>query len=157
MADQEQDEAPPRPLRDQIEQVISAFDNDRMRADGVMHLLQETGHVLLGAPEARVILADAQQFAGQLILSNLAIRIIRMTIMTGIETPESKATERFIRDYCDGRNHGPVGKPMLWPGTLPGLAALLRQWEFEPTETKPAYVRRKTRDLTSIEIPDVVN
>lgn len=141
MADQEQDEAP-RPLQVEIEEVISAFDNDKMRAAGVMSVLNQTGHYLPGLPPAEQILSDARRFAEELTLSNLALRLIRMTIMTGIMTPESKASERWLRDYLDGRNHGPVGKPMLWPEKLPGLAGLMRDWGYKPSLTKPAYVMR---------------
>jgi len=211
---------PPRPLLDQIEEVISAFDTDRQRAGGVMALLQgagnymfsssaaetwlddddddddqekrapplrdeiaqiiaseehqrsiekgrdlmggetlgvtaadlkayniierlkDRGHICPGAPPASVILTDAQQFAERLTLSNLATRLIRMTIMTGVMTPESSGSERWLRDYLDGRNHGPVGKPMLWPDNLPGIAGMLRDWGFAPTAAKPAYVTR---------------
>lgn len=149
MNDQDQDEAP-RQLRDQIEEVISAFDDDKLRASGVMALLNETGHYLPGLPSADVILNDARRFAEELTLSNLALRLIRMTIMTGILTPESKGSERWLRDYLDGRNHGPVGKPMLWPAKLPGLAGLMRDWGYKPTPTKPAFV---TRDLDKPEGP----
>lgn len=111
-------------------------------ANEIMLALAEQGHVIPHLPPAKEILADAELFAEQLILANLALRIVRMVILTGLETSETEPARRFIRDYLDGKNHGPAGKAMLWPARLPGLAGLLRQWGFEPTPTEPQYVAR---------------
>lgn len=110
-------------------------------ADKIMELLHARGHVLPGCPAAAQILKDAQQFAGQYTLAVLCIRLLRM-LNTRIVTPETKGTEKWLNDYLDGRNHGPVGKPMLWPGGLVGLSDQLRQWGYQPTPTKPAFVAR---------------
>lgn len=117
-------------------------------ADQVIALLVEAGHFVPGAPPAAQILADAKSFAEQLILSNLALRILNMLAWAHIETPETKPARRFIEDYLEGKNHGPVGKAMLWPVGLPGLAHLLRDWGFEPTATTPAFVARSAPKLT---------
>lgn len=114
----------------------------RAVAQMIVEQLVEQGHIVPGCPPALQILKDAQQFAGQLALSNLATRVYRMVKMTHIVTPESAGTEKWITDYLDGKNHGPIGKPMLWPRQLPGLAQLLRDWGFQPTPTKPAFVAR---------------
>lgn len=117
-------------------------------ADTIVALLTEQGHVVPGAPPAATILRDAKQFAEQLILSNLALRILSMLAWSHIETPETKPARRFIEDYLDGKNHGPAGKPMLWPAKMPGLAHMLRDWGFEPTPTLPPYVARSAPKLT---------
>lgn len=109
--------------------------------DAVMTLLVDSGHYLPGCPPARQVLKDAEQFAGQFMLALLCVRLLRM-MNTRIVTPESKGTEKWLNDYIDGRNHGPVGKPMFWPGGLPGLCDQLRQWGYGPTPTKPAFVCR---------------
>jgi hypothetical protein len=117
----------------------------RDQADAVMALLVERGHVLPGAPPAQRILDDAKQFAMQLTLSNLALRVLNMLAFSNIQTPESKPARQWIDDYLEGRNHGPVGKPMLWPGKMPGMASLLRDWGFVPTIAapgQPSYVAR---------------
>lgn len=155
---------PDRPLRDEIAEVIygtsqecverpwdpewstpsdlpvvnDAFDT----ADQVMNLLNERGHYLPGAPPAAVILQDAKTFAERLTLSNLALRAFAMLGSLSLDTPETQPAKRWIVDYIEGKNHGPVGYPMLWPAQLPGLAHMLREWGFEPTPTVPAYVAR---------------
>jgi hypothetical protein len=114
-------------------------------ASAVAALLVETGHVIPGAPPAAQILEDAKSFAGRLTLSNLALRILNMLAWSTVETPESKPARRWLEDYLEGRNHGPVGMPMLWPGQLPGICHLLREWGFMPTIAQPgqpSYVAR---------------
>lgn len=114
----------------------------RDSADAVMELLQARGHFLPGCPPAAQILKDAQQFAGQFTLALLTVRLLRM-LNTRIVTPETKPMERWLNDYIDGRNHGPIGKPMLWPKDLPGLADQLRGWGYMPTPTTPSFVARQ--------------
>lgn len=109
--------------------------------DAVMQLLVDSGNVLPGCPPAARMLKDAEQFAGQLQLAMLCVRLLRM-LNTRIVTPETKGLERWLNDYIDGKNHGPIGKPMLWPGGLPGLSQQLRDWGFQPTPTRPAFVAR---------------
>lgn len=143
---QEPTEAPDKPLRDEIVEVLAAFFGHRedttQAAGAVMALLNERGHVMPGFPPARQILRDAEQFAGQLILANLTVRIMAMLATVTIENPETKPTRKWLNDYLDGKNHGPVGKPMLWPGQLPALASMLRSWGYQPTPTTPAFVAR---------------
>lgn len=115
-------------------------------ADAIMHLLNERGHYLPGCPPAAQILKDAQQFAGQLSLAMLVIRLLRI-LDTKIETPESKGTRRWLLEYIDGKNHGPVGRPMLWPSGLKGLAGMLREWGYQPTPTNPPFVARRPEPL----------
>jgi hypothetical protein len=121
----------------------------RDQAHAVMHLLHERGHVLPGAPPTQQILADAQQFAGQLILTKLALRILNMLAWSQLQTPESKPARKWIEDYIEGRNHGPAGKPMLWPAQLPGMAQMLRDWGFQPTVATPAQPSYVARVLTN--------
>lgn len=114
-------------------------------ADAIMQLLQDRGHYLPGAPPAAVILNDAKSFAERLVLSNLALRILNMLAWSNVQTPETKPARKWIEDYLEGRNHGPVGQPMLWPGQLPGMCHLLRDWGFQPTIAGPgqaSYVAR---------------
>lgn len=120
----------------------------RDQAEAVMRLLMDRGHYLPGAPPAQRILEDAKSFAERLTLSNLTARIIAMLYTTAIETPESKPAKRWIDDYLEGRNHGPIGKPMLWPARLPGTAAMLRSWGFIPTPTMPPFVARQLANPT---------
>ena len=131
------------PLRDEIRDLLIATEMQRPEqiADALTHLLNERGHYLPGCPPAAQILQDAQQFAGQFMLAMLCVRLLRM-LNTRIVTPETKGMERWLNDYIDGKNHGPVGKPMFWPGGLPGLAQQLRQWGYAPTDTRPQFVAR---------------
>lgn len=113
----------------------------------VMTLLMERGHYLPGRPPAALILEDAQSFAERLTLSNLALRVMNMLAWSTLQTPETTPARRWLDDYLEGKNHGPVGQPMLWPAQLPGMAQMLRDWGFAPTPTQPAYV---ARDLAPI-------
>ncbi|MBS67247.1 MAG: hypothetical protein Tp170SUR191951_40 [Prokaryotic dsDNA virus sp.] len=136
------DQSPPS-LRDELRDLLIATEMQRPEqiSDAILHLLNERGHYLPGCPPAAQILKDAQQFAGQLTLSNLCVRLLRI-MNSPIKTPESKGMERWLTDYIEGRNHGPIGKPMFWPSGLEGLAHQLRQWGFQPTPTRPAFVAR---------------
>lgn len=150
-------EAKAPPLRDEIEELLASLspsergDGDpaacKVMADSIMHLLNERGHYLPGCPPAAQILKDAEQFAGQFMLSMLCVRLLRM-LNTRIVTPETKPMERWLTDYIDGKNHGPIGKPMFWPQNLPGLAQQLRQWGYAPTETRPPFVARARQEPT---------
>lgn len=143
---------PDRPLRDliadelltHIKRASSAGPGAlaASQADAVMALLNECGHYLPGAPPAAQILKDAQEFASKLILSNLALRILNMLAFSKVQTPETAGVRRWLDDYLEGRNHGPVGAPMLWPGRMPGICHLLKEWGFEPTKTMPPFVAR---------------
>lgn len=119
----------------------------RDQAEAVAKWLLEQGHVVPGAPPAQTIIKDAQSFAAQLSLALLTIRLLRVAY-SPIKTPESKGMERWLNDYVDGRNHGPVGKPMLWPSNLAGLCEQLREWGFQPTASRPAFVARRPNKPT---------
>lgn len=146
-------EAKTPPLRQEIVDLITAMAPDGTDgshgevADAIMHLLNERGHYLPGCPPANQILKDAEQFAGQFMLSMLCVRLLRM-LNTRIVTPETKPMERWLTDYIDGKNHGPIGRPMFWPQNLPGLAQQLRQWGYAPTETRPPFVARARQEPT---------
>lgn len=150
--------APEKPLHEEIAATLLAQATGtagpgeeamaRQQAGAVMQLLQDRGHYLPGAPPAQQILEDAKSFAERLVLSNLALRILNMLAWAKIETPETKPARQWIDDYLEGRNHGPVGKPMLWPARLPGMAHLLRSWGFEPTPTMPPFVARSLPNPT---------
>jgi hypothetical protein len=118
-------------------------------ADAIMNLLNERGHYLPGCPPAQRILDDAKSFAERLTLSNLACRVLFMLAWSTIETPESRPARKWVEDYLEGRGHGPIGKPMLWPARLPGLAGLLREWGFEPSPSMPPYVARSLPNPTA--------
>lgn len=151
MSDPVFEEAPPRPLHDDLVALIrdqlgsndhDVSDWEKGFASAIMQLLNERGHYLPGCPPAEQILADARQFAEEVVLSKLTVRLLRMGRASGIMTPETKGMERWLNDYIDGRHHGPLGKPMLWPSGLKGLAGQLREWGFEPTATRPPFVAR---------------
>jgi hypothetical protein len=112
------------------------------QADAVMDLLVQRGHYLPGAPCAQVILDDAKSFAERLTITTLALRLLNMLAFANVQTPETKGARRWLDDYLEGKNHGPAGKPMLWPLRLPGICSLLREWGFEPTPTMPPWVAR---------------
>lgn len=114
-------------------------------ATAVVQLLEERGHVLPGAPPAQRILQDAKRIHDQLTLTALALRILNMLAFNNVQTPETKPARQWIDDYLTGKNHGPAGQPMLWPGRMPGMAAMLRDWGFVPTIAlpgSPSFVAR---------------
>jgi hypothetical protein len=152
--------APEKSLRDEIEDLLLEHsDAGTGRDDGegpdklagrIMTLLVDRGHYLPGCPPAAAILADAKSFAERLTLSNLALRILNMLAWSAIETPETKPARRWIENYLEGKGHGPVGQAMLWPGNLPGMSQMLRDWGFMPTVAtpgQPAYVARAVAPL----------
>jgi hypothetical protein len=117
----------------------------RDQAEAVVQLLEAEGHVLPGAPPAAQIFADAKRFHDQLTLTALALRVLNMLAFNNVQTPETKPARKWIDDYLQGVNHGPAGQPMLWPGRLPGMAAMLRDWGFVPTIAlpgQPSFVAR---------------
>jgi hypothetical protein len=164
--------APDVPLRDEIAEVIygtsqgsverpwdpewttpsdlpvvnDAFDT----ADVIMNLLTERGHVVPGVPPLLKVLADFKVTHDRLTLTMLALRTLNMLTFTEVRTPESKPARQFIDDYLLGKNHGPAGEPMLWPGRLPGLASLFREWGFMPTIAfpgQPSFVARAAQEI----------
>lgn len=165
-------EQPDVPLRDEIARLIyetsqesvehpwdsmapdeesPVLDDAYDTADLIVGLLTARGHVLPGAPPAQRILEDAKQFAAKLTLSNLALRVLNMLAFNEVQTPESRPARKWIEDYLLGVNHGPVGQPMLWPGKMPGMAAMLRDWGFVPTIAipgQPSYVARAVPNPT---------
>lgn len=156
----DEDEAPAPPLLDEIAATLRAtvrWPSGSDLADiepvidqaaaSIVHLLNERGHYLPGCPPAAQILKDAEQFAGQFMLAILCVRLLRA--MNGpIWTAERTAIERWLFDYIDGKNHGPVGKPMFWPQNLPGLCQQLREWGYAPTATRPPFVARAIKSPT---------
>lgn len=143
------------PLRDEIRRACAdpgqfpTADNSKgdrslvqWQADAVMDLLTQRGHVLPGCPPAATILSDARSFAERLVMSNLAARLLNMLAWSEIETPETKPARQWLDDYFEGKNHGPIGCPMIWPLRMPGICALLRQWGYQPTQTMPPMVAR---------------
>lgn len=152
----------PRGLRDEIAEIVLATSPSPLaegdarekacaiQADAIMHLLAERGHYLPGCPPAAQILRDAESFAGQLTLAVLCVRLLRL-LESPIQTPETKGARRWLSEYIDGKNHGPVGRPMLWPSGLPGLAAMLREWGYQPTPTHPPFVARRPNPMGTIE------
>ncbi len=129
-------------IRLSLAQGLAAGERAVELGDRVMTLLMERGHYLPGRPSAEKILDDAKSFAEKLTLSNLALRIVIMLAGMKVATPETKPAQKWVDDYVEGKNHGPVGHPMLWPHQLPGMAHMLREWGFMPTPTTPAFVAR---------------
>lgn len=109
----------------------------RDQADAVMSVLDAMGYIVPGVPALAVVLRDFKVTHDRLTLTMLALRILNMLAFSEVVTPESKPARQFIDDYLQGKNHGPAGEPMLWPGRLPGLANLLREWGFVPTIALP--------------------
>ncbi len=110
--------------------------------DAVMALLRNDGWIKDGVPPVVQVLADGQQFSDELVLTKLVARFFRVLILGGIVIVETPAAMEWLKDYIDGthRVHGPLGKPMIWPGRLPSIVQLLRDWGFQPTATNPQYV-----------------
>ncbi len=146
LSQEQQQLAEERPLRDDVLEIVATYfghqpDSGKV-ADGVMQLLNERGHIIPGMPPAGQILADARDFAERLTIVTLALRLLNMLAYLTVATPETRPAKRWLDDYLEGRNHGPAGKPMLWPHQLPGIASMLRDWGFMPTPSKPAYVTK---------------
>lgn len=155
---QETEEGAPAPsLIDQLRLTLydglAAEERSIELADRVMALLNETGHYLPGAPPAAQIVKDARSFAERLTLSNLALRVYVMLSGMTVETPETKPARKWMDDYIEGKNHGPVGQAMLWPKNLPGLSHMLRQWGFQPTPTVPPFVARVPGEAPAAVLP----
>lgn len=76
-------------------------------------------------------------------LLEIAVRLWRHFEAGGIITSETATFKIWLRDWVDGRNHGPLGCAMLWPTGMPQTAALLREWGFGPaSDGQASYVRR---------------
>lgn len=111
-------------------------------AGKIVRLLVDNGIVMHGVPPVQQVLADARQYSDELVLTKLVIRFFRVMILGAVIIPETPAAMDWLRDYIDGTHkvHGPLGKPMIWPGRLPQICDLLRGWGFQPTPTNPQYV-----------------
>lgn len=129
-------------LRNPVGERNGAASTEEWQRNAVMTLLVELGWIIPGAPPAYQILADAREFSDELVLTKLVARFFRVLILGGVIVPETPAAMDWLRDYIDGnqRVHGPLGKPMIWPGRLPSICQLLREWGFQPTPTDPQYV-----------------
>lgn len=110
--------------------------------DAVLHVLEQGGWVLPGVPPVKQVLADGQQFSDELVLVKLVARFFRTLILGNVVITETPQAMEWLRDYIDGNHtiHGPLGKPMLWPGRLPIVCEMLRSWGFQPTPTNPQFV-----------------
>lgn len=125
-------------------------------ADAVMTVLVEGGWVLPGVPPVDQVLADARRFADELVLTKLVARIFRTLILGGLVIPETPQAMTWMRTYIDGddRRHGPLGKPMVWPDSLPAVMQLLRDWGFQPTPTPIPYVSLRPGGPLTRSAPD---
>lgn len=97
-------------------------------------------------PPATQIAKDAQHFAERVILAELGVRLFRVLVLGNFVHADTPAAMDWLRDWVDGNleGHGPMGSgPMIWPDRIPFVAALLRQWGFQPTPTVPPYVMRQ--------------
>lgn len=109
----------------------------------------EEMNAIASLPPAHIIARDAQHFAERVILAELAVRLFRVLVLGNIVVPDSPAAMDWLRDWIDGnlQGHGPMGSgPMIWPDRLTFVTTLLRQWGFEPTPTRPAYVTRQRKE-----------
>lgn len=110
--------------------------------DAVWDLLVEEGQIIPSGPKATDAHHAAQTFALELIFTGLVVRLMRTLVLGNVILPETPAAMDWLKSYIDGNGHGPTGQAMRWPEGLLGVAALLRNWGFEPTETDPPFVRR---------------
>lgn len=100
--------------------------------DGIAHL-----------PPSPALAADLNVLIGRSQLLEIAVRLFRFHVLSGLVTAEGPAFSRWLRDWIDGKNHGPLGGAMLWPLGLTNTARLLREWGFEPVQDGPhRYVAR---------------
>lgn len=125
-------------------------------AAAVMDALREGGWVLPGVPPVQQVLADARQFSDELVLTKLVARVFRTLILGGLVIPETPQAMTWMRTYIDGddRRHGPLGKPMVWPDSLPTVVQLLRDWGFQPTPTPIPYVSLRPGGPATRSAPD---
>jgi hypothetical protein len=123
----------------------------------VLNVLQTLGWVLPGVPPVKQVLADARQFSDELVLHKLVIRFFRVMILGGVVLTDTPAAMDWLRDYVDGTHtvHGPLGKPMIWPGRLTQVCDLLRGWGFQPTPTNPQWIQLKPGGVMApLDLPD---
>lgn len=143
-----------------IEQAISKSTGgsvEECATNAVIAVLREDGWIKDGVPPVVQVLADARQFSDELVLTKLVARFFRVMILGGLIIPETPQAMDWLRDYIDGVHsvHGPLGKPMLWPGRLPAVCDLLRGWGFQPTPTNPQFVSlRPGGAMAPIAMPD---
>lgn len=122
----------------------------------IIEALQRDGWVLPGVPPVQQVLADARQFSDELVLTKLVARVFRTLILGGLVIPETPQAMTWMRTYIDGddRRHGPLGKPMVWPDSLPTVVQLLRDWGFQPTPTPIPYVSLRPGGPATRSAPD---
>jgi hypothetical protein len=122
----------------------------------VIEVLHEGGWVVPGVPPVNQVLADARQFSDELVLTKLVARVFRTLILGGLVIPETPQAMNWMRGYIDGddRRHGPLGKPMVWPDSLPTVTQLLRDWGFQPTPTPVPYVSLRPGGPLTRSAPD---
>jgi hypothetical protein len=147
---------PPEPLDQLLLRTLKVEENEPLSAsvEALMSTLAEAGYIVPGGPPARQILADAQQFAERVILSELAVRLLRTLVLGNIIHPETPTALDWLKDWIDGtlEGHGPIGKPMIWPDRLPFIAGLMRQWGFQPTPSIPPYVTRQPQPPVIVQV-----
>lgn len=102
-------------------------------------LLAEAKTGLEEASDALTTLSDVA------VRMELALRMINHFAMGPIALPESGMVRDWIKDWIEGRNHGPVGGPMLWPAASKLACAQLRGWGFTRSEGNPGYVVLRRR------------
>lgn len=149
-----------RAITDPGDVVGVKFSDDRVidwQVLAVRTVLREGGWIMDGVPPVRQVLADARQYSDELVLTKLVARFFRLMVLGAVIIPETPAAMDWLRDYIDGthRVHGPLGKPMIWPGRLPAIEQLLRGWGFQPTPTTPQYVSLKPGGVMApLDLPD---
>jgi hypothetical protein len=145
-------------LQSEIASTISGHGrtDGHREARAIMELLQEGGWVLPGVPPVNQVLADARQYSDELVLTKLVARVFRTLILGGLVIPETPQAMTWMRTYIDGddRRHGPLGKPMVWPDSLPTVVQLLRDWGFQPTPTPIPYVSLRPGGPATRSAPD---
>lgn len=100
-------------------------------------------------PPSFIVAADLRTMMERTMLMELALRVARLYVLSGVAMPEGPQAVNWLRDWMSGSNppHGPLGGPMIWPDRILPLCALMRDWGYEPTPAEPGKPQFVTRRL----------
>jgi hypothetical protein len=73
----------------------------------------------------------------------IALRLIRVFAMGDVMLAGSAMVRDWLKDYIDGKHHGPPGGPLLWPGAIGTAEGLLRGWGFSRSPEGYVVLKRK--------------
>lgn len=102
-------------------------------------------------PPTPQMFVDVRAYAEQLMLARLVADLFRFYILGGLVLPDTPRTMDWLKSYMDGNGHGPVGRPMRWPGLIPSANNILLRWGYEPTED--GFVGRRPKEPEGDERP----